>query len=139
MGTSTFGHRLSRRAFVGAAGAAVAAPVLLRAPRPAAAATELNFTVWNYAIDIIQDNIDRFQETQPDVTVKLSDFGWPVFHETMVNRFISKTPTDVTYNGGNWLNEFAAAGWVVSLERPLRLGGELQGQGAPFRLARHDL
>jgi len=107
---------LSRRAFVGAASAAIAVPAVLRWPRSAAAATQLDFTVWNYALDIIQDNIARFQEINPDLTVDLSDFAWPVFHETMVNRFISKTPTDVTYNGGNWLNEFAAAGWVVSLD-----------------------
>lgn len=110
-------HRLSRRGFVGAAaGAAVAAPAFLRSPRSALAATQLDFTIWNYAVDIVQDNINRFQELNPEITVQLSDFGWPIFRETMVNRFISKTPTDVSYNGGNWLNEFAAAGWVVPLD-----------------------
>jgi multiple sugar transport system substrate-binding protein len=34
----------------------------------------------------------------------------------MVNRFRSETPTDVAYNGGNWLEEFAKAGWMVPLE-----------------------
>jgi multiple sugar transport system substrate-binding protein len=109
-------HRVSRRAVMGALAGAAAAPLFLRTPRPALAATQLDFTVWNYAVDIVQDNIDRFQEINPEITVKLSDFAWPVFHETMVNRFISKTPTDVSYNGGNWLNEFAAAGWVVPLD-----------------------
>ena len=98
------GQPLSRRAFVGAAGAAVAAPALLGWPQSAAAATQLDFTVWNYALDIIQDNIDRFQEKDPEIAVKLSSFGWPIFHDTMVNRFISKTPTYVTYNCGNLLN-----------------------------------
>src|SRR5690606_19098994 len=91
--THPLAHRMHRRAFVGAASAAIAAPVFLRGARPAAAATQIDFTVWNYAVDIIQDNINLFQAQYPDVTVKLSDFGWPVFHETMVNRFISKTPT----------------------------------------------
>ena len=109
-------HRVSRRAVMGAFAGAASAPLFLRTPRPALAATQLDFTVWNYAVDIVQDNIDRFQEINPEITVKLSDFAWPVFHETMVNRFISKTPTDVSYNGGNWLNEFAAAGWVVPLD-----------------------
>ena len=125
-------HRMHRRAFVGAAGAAIAAPVFLRGALPAAAATQLDFTVWNYAVDIIQDNIDRFQEANPEVTVKLSDFGWPVFRETMVNRFISKTPTDVTYNGGNWLEEFAAAGWVVSLEDHFDWAAGYQEKILPF-------
>ncbi len=60
------GHRLSRRGFVGAAaGAAIAAPAFLRTPRSALAATQLDFTVWNYAVDIVQDNIDLFQEANP--------------------------------------------------------------------------
>jgi multiple sugar transport system substrate-binding protein len=106
----------SRRTFAGGAAAALAAPALLRAPRSAAAATNLDFVIWNYAEDIVQDNINIFQQAVPDVSVKLSSFTWQTYHETMVNRFRSKTPTDVAYNGGNWLEEFAAAGWVVPLE-----------------------
>ncbi len=109
-------NRLTRRSLLGGAAAALAVPAVLRAPRSAAAATNLDFTVWSYGIDIIQDNIKLFQGMYPDVSVKLSDFAWPVFHETMVNRFQSKTSTDVSYNGGNWLEEFAAAKWVVPLE-----------------------
>jgi multiple sugar transport system substrate-binding protein len=109
-------RRLNRRAFVGGAAAGLAAPALLRGARTASAATKLDFVVWNYAVDIVQDNIDIFQQKYPDVSVTLSDFAWPQFHETMVNRFQSKTSTDVAYNGGNWLEEFAAAKWVVPLE-----------------------
>jgi multiple sugar transport system substrate-binding protein len=109
------GTHISRRGFVSGA-AALVGTAALRAPRRAAAATNLDFVVWNYAVDIIQDNIDLFQEKYPDVSVKLSDFAWPAFHETMVNRFQSHTSTDVAYNGGNWLEEFAAAKWVVPLE-----------------------
>lgn len=68
MGTSTakgLGNRLSRRAFVGGAAGAVAAPVFLRTPRSAAAAVNLDFTIWNYAADIVQDNINRFQRSIP--------------------------------------------------------------------------
>jgi multiple sugar transport system substrate-binding protein len=107
---------ITRRAALGGAAAALAAPAILRGPRSASAAVNLDFTVWSYAVDIVQDNIDIFQGKFPNVTVKLSDFAWPTYHETMVNRFSSKTPTDVAYNGGNWLEEFAAAGWVVPLE-----------------------
>lgn len=106
---------ISRRALVGGSAAMLALPAALRA-RPAAAATNLDFVVWNYAVDIVQDNIDRFQQQFPDVSVTLSDFAWSEYHETMVNRFRSGTSTDVAYNGGNWLEEFAAAGWVVPLE-----------------------
>ena len=91
------GHRLSRRGFVGAAtGAAIAAPAFLRTPRSALAATDLDFTVWDYAVDIVQDNINRFQGANPEITVQLSEIVWQALHETMVNRFSTKTPTDVT-------------------------------------------
>ncbi|MGH2531165.1 MAG: ABC transporter substrate-binding protein [Thermomicrobiales bacterium] len=113
--TTSRDPRISRRHLAGAA-AALAGAAALRAPRPASAAVDLDFVVWNYAVDIVQDNINLFQEQFPDITVNLSDFAWPAFHETMVNRFQSDTPTDVAYNGGNWLEEFAAAGWVVPLE-----------------------
>ena len=130
--SSPLSRRLNRRAFVGAAGATLAVPAFLRSSASAQETTQLDFTVWDYAIDIIQDNIDRFQEKYPGNEVKLSSFGWPVFHETMVNRFISKTPTDVTYNGGNWLNEFAAAGWVVSLDDHFDWAASYQDKVLPF-------
>lgn len=109
-------RRLTRRGLVGGAAAALALPNLA-APRWAAAqGGSLDFVVWSYGVDIIQDNIKRFQEKFPGITVKLSDFAWNAYHETMVNRFRSKTSTDVAYNGGDWLEEFAKAGWVVPLE-----------------------
>jgi multiple sugar transport system substrate-binding protein len=94
------------------------APALMRAPGRVRAQdpVQLDFTIWNYAEDIVQDNIDIFESQNSDVSVTLSSFAWPEFHATMVNRFTSQTPTDVSYNGGNWLEEFAAAGWVEPLD-----------------------
>jgi multiple sugar transport system substrate-binding protein len=108
--------RIDRRKLIGGTAAALAAPAVLRSPQHASAQETLDFTIWNYAEDIVQENINLFQEANPGITVNLSSFAWPEFHTTMVNRFTSGTPTDVTYNGGNWLEEFAAAGWVVPLE-----------------------
>jgi multiple sugar transport system substrate-binding protein len=114
--TTLLDKRLSRRALVGAGAATLAAPAILRSPRSVAAKAELDFTIWDYAEDIVQDNINTFQGVYPDVTVKMSSIAWPEFHTTMVNRFTSKTPTDLTYDGGNWLEEFAAAEWVVPIQ-----------------------
>lgn len=111
-----FTSRFDRRKLFGGTAAALAGSTLLRTPQNASAQETLDFTVWNYAEDIVQDNIALFETAYPDVTVALSSFAWPEFHTTMVNRFTSKTPTDVTYNGGNWLEEFAAAGWVAPLD-----------------------
>lgn len=77
---------------------------------------DLDFVVWTFGIDIVQDNIEVFEEENPGTSVTLNDFAWNAYHETMVNRFRSNTPTDVAYNGGDWLEEFAAAGWVVPLD-----------------------
>jgi multiple sugar transport system substrate-binding protein len=116
-------QRLSRRAFLGRAAAAAALTSMvgpLAACKPpqetgGAEGTNLDFVIWSYSVETVQSNINRFQEKYPNITVDLSDFSWNVYHETMVNRFQSKTPMDMTYDGGNWLPEFAAANWVVSL------------------------
>jgi multiple sugar transport system substrate-binding protein len=117
------GRRLSRRAFLGrvaaaAALASVAGPLAACKPPEetgAAGATNLDFVIWSYSVETVQSNINKFQEKYPKITVDLSDFSWNSYHETMVNRFNSKTPMDVAYDGGNWLPEFAKAGWVVPL------------------------
>jgi multiple sugar transport system substrate-binding protein len=117
------GRLWSRRAFLGRAAAAAALTSVvgpLAACKPpeeagGAGGTNLDFVIWSYSVETVQSNIDRFQEKYPNITVNLSDFSWNAYHETMVNRFNSKTPMDVAYDGGNWLPEFAAAKWVVPL------------------------
>jgi multiple sugar transport system substrate-binding protein len=122
--------RLSRRAFLRQA-AAVAALTGVAGPLAAckppeqtgggggAGGTNLDFVIWTYNVATVQDNVNRFQEKYPDITVNLSDFSWNAYHETMVNRFNSQTPMDVAYDGGNWLPEFANAGWVAPLAEHL--------------------
>src|SRR2546422_8035737 len=104
----------------GAAYAALGGAGVLSLPRTVLAGPKvinLNFTVWSYSIDTIQDNINKFQGAYNGaITVKLNDVPWPQYHETMVNRLSSKTALHVLYNGGDWLPEFARAGWVVPLE-----------------------
>ncbi len=126
--------RFSRRAFAGGTAAALAAPALLKGGWSAYAqeATQLDFVIWNYAEDIVQENIDLFEEQNPGIGVTLSSFTWQTYHETMVNRFRSSTPTDVAYNGGNWLEEFAAAGWVVPLEDHFTWVRDYESKVQPF-------
>ncbi|CAN5799068.1 hypothetical protein BH24CHL4_BH24CHL4_20410 [soil metagenome] len=124
---------VSRRTMLGgAAGLAAASSLQLSPPGANAQTTELDFTIWNYAEDIVQDNIEIFQEANPDVAVELSSFAWPEYHTTMVNRFSSGTPTDAAYNGGNWLEEFAAAGWVVPLDAHFDWVAGYQDKVLPF-------
>jgi multiple sugar transport system substrate-binding protein len=122
-------HRaISRRRFLrGAAGLTAASTVAgplaaCQPPEPTGGngggggKVALDFVIWSYSVETVQDNIDRFQRKFPSISVDLSDISWNVYHQSMVNRFTSKTPMDVTYNGGDWLPEFASAGWVVPLQ-----------------------
>lgn len=132
-------HRMDRRAFLkGMAGAGLAlgvgglagctvaipaatpasAPADTSAPAESSSTTPINldFIVWSYSVETVLENIKAFEETYPDVKVTLTDYSWTAYHETMVNRFSSNTPTDVAYSGGDWLPEWAKAGWVVPLE-----------------------
>lgn len=115
--------RWTRREFLKLAGAGAAAAALgrgvLSLPRALAAAgpITLNFAVWSYSVDTIQDNIRRFEQAyQGRIRVRLSDFPWPQYRDTMIARFTGRQPLHVLYNGGDWLPEFARAGWVVPLE-----------------------
>lgn len=113
-------------ASLGVAGLAGCAPT--GAPAPAAteapAAPEkpagpitIDWVVWSYSVETILDNIQKFEaEYDNQIKVNLTDIAWNAYHETIVNRFQSKTPTDVIYNGGNWLPEMVRAGWVVPME-----------------------
>jgi multiple sugar transport system substrate-binding protein len=97
----------------------VAVLVLVLATGVSGAAQEeinLNFVVWSYSIETIQDNINLFQEEHPGVTVTLSDFSWFDYHDIMATRFTSGTPTELAYSSDHWLQEWVAAGWIVPLD-----------------------
>lgn len=115
---------------LGLGGLAGCAPIAIPAVTPAPAQQEapaaaepaaagpinLDFIVWSYSVETVLDNIKLFEEQYPGVKVNLTDYSWTAYHETMVNRFSSNTATDVAYSGGDWLPEWAKAGWVVPLE-----------------------
>ncbi|MDH7487559.1 MAG: extracellular solute-binding protein [Anaerolineae bacterium] len=87
------------------------------APTPVPGPIHLDFIVWSYSVETILDNIKKFEAAYGNkIDVSLTDIAWGEYHEMMVARFTAKTPTDVCYNGGDWLPEFARAGWVVPLE-----------------------
>jgi multiple sugar transport system substrate-binding protein len=100
-----------------------------------AAPVTLNFVVWSYNIATIQDNIAKFEAANPDIRVKLQDYPWNQYHDTMVLRLKGRTRTDVMYNGEDWLPEFAAAGWVASLEDFFPEVKKYKEKTAPYALA----
>lgn len=76
----------------------------------------LEFVVWNYSLDTIQDNVAKFEQANPDITVNVTDYTWPDYHDTMVLRLRGNTQTDVIYSGQDWLPAWASAGWLVPIE-----------------------
>jgi multiple sugar transport system substrate-binding protein len=87
------------------------------AGQPAAAEDiTLEFTVWNYSLDTIQDNARKFEAENPGVKVKITDYTWPDYQDSLVLRFRSGTPTDIAYVGQDWLPAWAAAGFLAPLD-----------------------
>lgn len=99
---------------------------------PAAGGTQLNFVVWSYGMDIIQDNIGKFQTANPGTTVKLQDFSWLDYHDTIVGRFTANTQTDVLYSSDHWLKEWADAGWLEPLDTHFPTVKDYVTEMAPF-------
>ena len=85
-------NALTRRSLLAAAGGGAALGALpLRLS--AQGTTDLNFVVWNYSLDTIQDNIAKFEAANPGVKVTLTDYTWKDYFDTMVLRFRGSTPT----------------------------------------------
>jgi multiple sugar transport system substrate-binding protein len=101
-----------RRLAVAAAGAGV----LFAQPLVAQEEITLEFVVWNYALDVIADNIAQFEQANPGIKVNLTDYTWPDYQDSLVLRFRGETPTDVIYGGQDWLPAWAAAGWLAPLD-----------------------
>ena len=79
-------NALTRRSLLATTGGGVALGAL---PRRlfAQGAIDLNFVVWNYSLDTIQDNIAKFEAANPGVKVTLTDYTWKDYFDTMVLRF----------------------------------------------------
>jgi len=96
--------------------AAVGAGALVAQPIAAQEQITLEFVVWNYALDVIQENIAQFEEANPGIKVNLTDYAWPDYQDSLVLRFRGGTQTDVIYGGQDWLPAWAAAGWLSPLD-----------------------
>lgn len=98
-----------------ATAAALGAGALAVQPASAEEIT-LEFVVWNYALDVIQDNVRQFEEANPGIRVNVTDYTWPDYQDSLVLRFRGGTRTDVIYGGQDWLPAWASAGWLAPLD-----------------------
>jgi len=114
--------------FSGCAPAPPAAPPTAAGPKD----VDLNFVVWSYSIETIQDNIKNFETQNPGVKVALSDFSWNDYHDTMATRFTGGTKTELAYSSDHWLQEWVAAGWIVPLDEHFPEVKEMVKEFAPY-------
>jgi len=78
--------------------------------------TTLEFVVWNYSLETIQDNVREFEAANPGIKVNVTDYTWPDYQDSLVLRIRGNTQTDVVYGGQDWLPAWGAAGFIAPLE-----------------------
>jgi multiple sugar transport system substrate-binding protein len=122
-----------RKALGAALGTLLFAAPLLASHGAAAEDVTLEFVVWNYSLDTIQDNARKFEQQNPGIKVNITDYTWPDYHDSLVLRFRSGTPTDIIYGGQDWLPAWAAADFLAPLDElaPEKVGA-YKSQMAPF-------
>jgi multiple sugar transport system substrate-binding protein len=98
--------------------AAAGAPAATEAPAaPAAGPVSMDFVVWSYGLDTINDNIKNFEALYPNISVELKDYSWLDYHDTIVGLFVAGNSPYLLYGSDHWLNEWASAGWLVPLDK----------------------
>ena len=95
---------------------AIALASAVVAPPALAQDVTLEFVVWNYSLETIQDNIAKFEAENPGIKVNVTDYAWPDYNDSLVLRIRGNTPTDVIYGGQDWLPAWGAAGFIAPLE-----------------------
>ena len=102
------------------------------AEEEAAGPVSLDFVVWSYGIETIQDNIKNFQDANPDCEINLQDHSWLEYHDTMVGRFAAGNPPPLLYGSDHWLQEWASAGWLGPLDENFPQVLEYDDELAPY-------
>ncbi len=76
----------------------------------------LEFVVWNYSLETVQDNVAQFEAANPGIKVNITDYAWPDYNDSLVLRIRGNTPTDVVYGGQDWLPAWGSAGFIAPLD-----------------------
>ncbi|WP_116653723.1 ABC transporter substrate-binding protein [Pelagibacterium sediminicola] len=76
----------------------------------------LEFVVWNYSLETVQDNVAQFEAENPGIKVNVTDYAWPDYNDSLILRIRGNTPTDVVYGGQDWLPAWGAAGFIAPLD-----------------------
>jgi multiple sugar transport system substrate-binding protein len=129
------GRHDSRRTFVRSAGIGSAGVVLgLGVPRRAAAApTVVRFAGWAFEPQVVEANVKRFMEQNPDVKVEYTPLDLQLYNEKMVALFNAGTQPDAYYVRDTNLGAWVEAGWVQPIDGLPGLA-ELDRDIFPFNL-----
>lgn len=93
---------------------------------------ELQFSVWSYSVETIQDNNAAFEEANPNITVSLGDHAWPDYPNVMVANFTGGNAPDVLYSSDHWLREWVSAGWLAPLNEHCEGFEQYESDWAPY-------
>jgi multiple sugar transport system substrate-binding protein len=96
------------------------------------AAGNLDFVVWSYSIETIQDNIKRFEQANPSIKINLADHSWFDYHDVMATKFTGGNAPDVAYSSDHWLQEWVAAGWLEPIDERCPELAQYKGEWAPY-------
>jgi multiple sugar transport system substrate-binding protein len=110
-----------------------APPAETEAP-PEPMAIQEDFVVWSYGIETITDNIAKFQEKNPGITITLKDYSWLDYHDTMVGAFTAGNSPELLYGSDHWLSEWAGAGWLEPIDAHCPSVAEYSSELAPYAL-----
>ncbi len=99
--------------------AACGAPGAGERVAPAKGPVTIKLAMWDYRPDIVRENVDRFQQEHPGVTVEGPETGecCAKYRERMNTNFLGGYPLDALYMRDEDVAEWAEAKWVLALDK----------------------
>jgi len=92
------------------------APVVTTPTTPPGKKVTIDFVIWTWGVELVEDHVNKFMSKHPDINVKLSDIAQETYREGLITRFTAGTPTDLCYSSVEYQREFEEAGWIAPVE-----------------------
>jgi multiple sugar transport system substrate-binding protein len=138
--------RMNRRDLLRASAVGAGAALAAGGRRSARAAQEGGTlrVYWNpgHQYAAYQQVIDRFEQDHPGWTVNWEFYQWPDMRTKLLADFAANNPPDLSAEPGGWVQEFALAGYLRSLQPHVDADGEAMGFPAdwqPYTVDRNSL
>jgi multiple sugar transport system substrate-binding protein len=78
---------------------------------------ELELMTWSYSADVVQDNLRKFEQLNPGITVSVKEVAWASYHDAVVADFAAGgKPADVLYASDEWVQEWGSAEWIAPVD-----------------------